>query len=305
MSEIVAVFDTNSLPLAGPLNTNFWRSIFQLCKTTGIEPVLPEIVLHESMNLRMTRAAEATENLYSAINQLSKFTDAPSVYLPSVEDMGRDWEYELRSTFTVVPISGDDALEALKREALRQPPARGGVGARDSAIWLTASRLASQGKVVNLISKNTKDFASDAQGGLHPKLQDDLLGAEGSVKYFTSIRGFMDSIATKVPAPALKSHAAQDVFSDVLREVALEYLQSDDLDVAPEKVAISQARLSAVSSSTAYLVSDTILALVTGEATLVSEDGNDLLTLNFDAWVNFEPNGGPPTSAEIIESTLK
>jgi predicted nucleic acid-binding protein len=75
------------------------------------------------------------------------------------------YQQRLLGTFDVVELDGASAIEALRREACRLPPASisfdaKGTGARDAAIWLSLVREARSGETVYLVSSDKKAFHS-------------------------------------------------------------------------------------------------------------------------------------------------
>src|SRR5262249_44757297 len=106
-----------------------------------------EIVLAEAVNARGEAADTAIQKLQEAINQASKIMSLEPIYLPDRSEVVSAWQQELESAFRVIPVNGEHAVEALKREAARRRPAREGKGGRDSAIWLGVLEEASSSDV--------------------------------------------------------------------------------------------------------------------------------------------------------------
>lgn len=168
------LLDTNALPVRGELRNPIMSALIKAAEANGVPICIPSLVIDESVNMRTTAASEASKKLREALSAAEKLFEVPPVYLPAPDEVGAAWRAELEQAFQVIPIDGSDAVEALRREAHRIPPARDGAGGRDAAIWLTAMRgreLHGDAQPVYLITNNTKDFSKD--GGLHPALADE------------------------------------------------------------------------------------------------------------------------------------
>jgi hypothetical protein len=138
----MAIFlDTNILPNRDQLLDNVVvAAVLEIGKIKQIPVALPVVVVDESVNMRLEAATEAFARLNKAHRDASRFFELDAIYIPSAVEAAEEWRRELQENFVVVEMNDSDSTEALRREALRVPPANKGKGSRDSAIWLTALR---------------------------------------------------------------------------------------------------------------------------------------------------------------------
>lgn len=294
MSEGV-VFDTNTLPQYGGLDGPLWMSIAKLCRLRSATVYLPELVLHEALNLRRNRAEVAHAKFIAAQSELSKLFPIEPVYVPDVNDIVDAWEDELRGAFVIVPLDGADAAEALKREALRIRPAREGRGARDSGIWLAALRCATDHDAVFFVSGNTADFGVRRTTELHPDLAEEATAA--GVQYLTSIHALLDHLAAKSEVPEL----SLEVLTDATRAELTDALLRDGSPLSeqfePEEARLAATIFSSVKPQRAYLVDDGTLVLATATVDLTS----DTLAISIDVtlWLTLNNTTGDIESVEV------
>jgi hypothetical protein len=144
-------------------------ALLRICAIRSYPVYISDVTRTESLNKRKILAREAIESLGSAVREMSKIfgLDELDYYIPSDINAMEAWDQELSATFTILETDGEDAKEALHREASRRPPARetnsgSATGGRDSAIWLSIKRMhiASTDQFTYFISSNTKDFAT-------------------------------------------------------------------------------------------------------------------------------------------------
>lgn len=291
MTKRVAVFDTNVLP--GPVSVDgpFWQSIFRLCEISEHTASIPEIVVHESVNWVRQKLDEHAEALLSAHRKLSALTLVEPVYIPSGEAEAAAWEARLREQFEVIPLRGEDAAEALVREALRKPPAREGKGSRDSSIWLSAMRLSIGGAHVKLVSRNTSDFGHK-KGGLHPQLAAEVKEMEVELDYFSSLDDFVSALATRDNTPTLNLNSSPEI----LREAVLASFP-DDTEVRVEEIDEVSILEEATSIDRAYKVDQAGLALIQGSVDLAVEGKRPVV--EFQAWATYEAGTGELRSMDI------
>ncbi len=306
MRDRVALLDTNVLGVAADLSTPLWVSILRLCAHADIEPCIPEIVLHESMNLRREQYLEASTRFLSAFKQISRFFDAQPVYVPDVEEIVEQWENDLRASFTVVDTRAEDAIEALRREALRQTPARAGKGGRDSLVWLTALRLARDGREVMLVSRNTDDFSGHPSGELHQDLTSEADGVSGEIQYFVGLDPFIEHIAGRTDPPDLEPGVYVELVGFELFEAMV--AAADPGRFTPEETSSAMIRLEGLSALRSYEIESRGLALINGLAILLpatsGADAEGFLTARFMAWVEFDLQSRLPTSGELQRVTV-
>jgi hypothetical protein len=305
MAEVIAIFDTNVLPVSGNLDTPFWLSILRLCEVVNISPSLPEIVVHESVNMRREQYAADRTKYLAAFKRMSRFFELAPAYIPGIEQITTEWDEALRDSFLVLEMHGDDAVEALKREALRRVPAKDGKGARDSAIWLAAMRRARTGSKVILVSKNTADFAEGTD--LHPALVEEAAGVDGEVVYFPGLDEFIEHMATRTDPPIIEASGLDDAIGTDLREFALEELIGEEGD---ERLIADQASATVHIDSDAralrsYAINALGLALIDGAGRLILDpEGGEAVRFRFRAWLDFDLSSKALISGEVSTLTL-
>lgn len=297
------VIDTNVLPVWRGLNGPLWLSVRKLCELAGIDMIVPELVVYESVNLRSTAYVRAATSFVDTFSEIEKFFDIEPIYVPNEAEIRELWDAELREVFTVIPIDGGDAIEALTREATRTRPAREGRGGRDSAVWLTVTRLAKEGRSILFVSKNTKDFGVRKTNDLHPSLEDEASGLSGSINYFTSIHGVVDALATKVQRPAVKSEDLGPVLGFDFRQLALANMAEagGDRGISASELSSENLRVTDLEIKNAYSVADRNLVLVMGKGVLSVGDWADALGVRFlfSAWLDFDPDDGSVITGEV------
>lgn len=305
MNSEVVLFDSNVLPVSGSLESPFWLSVERLCQASGITACLPAIVVHECVNIRRNQFAAAAGKFVSAFKGISRYFDAEPVYVPDVDEICRRWEEELRTQFEVLDTHGEDAIEALRREALRYTPASKGTGARDSAIWLTALRLATSGSKVTLVSMNTNDFALGKPSQLHPVLAAEAADLAGSVVYYASMDDFIDRIASPSDAPNLDTPQLVITVGLELRDATFAASAEDERfgELSAEQLGAADLIILEVRSLRAYAIGTDGLALVDGRGRFAWSDreaaGLDELGFHFRAWLDFDLQSKIPVSGEI------
>jgi len=119
-------------------------------------------------------------------------------YYPSAHVLVERKMGPVLSVFTVLPLDGSHAVEALRREAFRERPASvdKGVGARDVAIWLTAvEQSVLSDAPVYLLANDTRAFGKDS---LHPELTTEAEAIKADVTLFTETKDLIDEFATVI-----------------------------------------------------------------------------------------------------------
>jgi hypothetical protein len=302
------VLDTNVLPVWRGLDGPLWLSVRKMCELAQIDLVIPEVVVYESLNLRSGTYAQAATRFVDAFGEIEKFFDIEPIYVPDESEIRDSWEAELRGVFTVVPIDGADAVEALRREATRTRPARDGRGSRDSAVWLTVTRLAADGRDVLFVSNNTKDFGVRKTNDLHPELAAEAASLSGSVRYFTSIYAVVDELATKVEPPAVAPDDLGPVLGFDFRQLALASAAEDERhpEISATELISEHLRVTDLEVKNAYTVGDRNLVLVMGRASLPVGDPSDghELAFSFSAWLDFNPEDGAVVAGEVQNFAL-
>jgi hypothetical protein len=304
----VLLLDTNVLPLWRGLDGPLWLSIRKLCELGDIELMIPEIVVHESLNLRSAKYAQAATNFLDAFGEIEKFFEIQPIYVPDESEIRESWDAELRSVFTILPVEGADAIEALHREATRTRPAREGKGGRDSAVWLTVLRLASDGRCVNFVSSNTQDFGVRKTLDLHPHLADEASMLQGEIRYFTSVYAVVDALATKIEPPIVEPDDLRSVLGLDFRQLALASVSEDDryVKISATELLAERLQVTDLSVKNAYSVANRSLVLVMGQGSIpIGEpaDGHNL-GFSFGAWLDFDPEDGRVLAGEAQSFAL-
>jgi hypothetical protein len=304
MSKSV-VLDTNALPIRRGLNGTLWLSARKICELHDIEIVVPSIVVAETVNLRREGYAEAEGDFLTSLSKISKFYDLQPIYVPSTQEICDEWKNEIEQSLSIVIVNGDDAVEALEREASRVRPARNGSGARDSAIWLTVLRRALTDEVVYFISNNTKDFGNDGGIDLHQSLKGEIGSTSGSVCYLHSINDLIQLLADPVTVPPLDLVATAEILQtdiedqlSVLPEVT-NHFENEGPDVA----ATTHVNITEASGTIAYGVGDRTLVLVSGKGSSNVETVSDSIDMNFTfrAWIELDPASNEVIAGEVFQ----
>lgn len=307
MPEAV-VFDTNTLPVMSGLDSVLWLTTRKVCAAAGLDLVIPEIVIHESVNLRRERFEPAAADYLKSYRAVAKFFASEPVYVPSADEICEAWEQELRSTFTVVPTHGEDAAEAMQREALRRRPARNGKGGRDSAIWLTVLRLSQQFSRVSFVSKNTEDFSVKGSAGLHPELAAEAVDAAGTIAYFTSIDDLIATVARDVEVET-PDHASLlealrfDLLDTVRAEARVDHRYGD---LTTDAFDADGMTLAEVEVLRAFSIDDgppLMLLRGSGSVPLGRVSDGNTLAFTFGAWIGGATDDAP-ASGELHDLTL-
>jgi PIN domain-containing protein len=123
--------------------------------------------LQRSMQ-QQSRIGDQTEELLRIANARQKSWGSlgSEIGILRVVDIALEkYQQRLLTAFDVIELDGASAIEALRREACRLPPASTsfdakGTGARDAAIWLSLVREARSGETVYFVSSDKKAFHS-------------------------------------------------------------------------------------------------------------------------------------------------
>nr|WP_141214031.1 hypothetical protein [Mycobacterium marinum] len=257
-----------------------------------------DITLHESINLKMAEAEGWIEGLQRSHRRLGEIVPMRPIYIPSIEELSAEWEAAIRAHFDVLEVDGNDAREALRREARRILPAQKGVGARDSAIWLTAKRLASVGSSVILVTNNTGDFG---KGSLHPTLADELNGVDDRLVYLTSLQALIETIAAKTANPQFSSAQAAAILTDSARSHALDLLEKSEFEaMTAEDVLNAELVFGDIVVYSTYVLDDRGLLNLGGKFELKDAVGDETMAAaQFEAWVEFDPATGEFAKGDV------
>jgi hypothetical protein len=297
-NQPVVVIDTNQIPTQGDFESSFWRSLRHLCETQGLQLTLPDVIVHESVNKRATDASEWAESFRQSHQKLSSVARLEPIYVPQRAEIADSWRRILEAVFDVIPVHGDDAIEALKREALRQWPAQKGYGSRDSAIWLTIVRLVSAGTDVHLVTNNNHDFG---KGKLRPELLKEVAHAPGNIFYYPTKEAFVAGIATRVDVkPELSEPAGRDLLGATARARALDLLDSLEFDaISVDDVLDSEVSFTGLRVFDSFNVDGSGIANVVGRFTLSRPGGAVFASASFNTWLDFDPSTNEFSSTDL------
>lgn len=224
--------DTNILPRWGSLSAPHIAALIAVARTAGHQLALPSLVIEESVNARRRDAIAAFELLSAAHKRAFRYSDAVTTYIPSGDDSAEEWRRELSDSFKAIDLPPAAAVEALRREAHRLPPARDGKGGRDVAIWLTVLQDATGSNGPSyFVSDNTHDFARpDNKDDPHPELAAEIAATGAELSYCPSL----DSLFAKI-APRLElTVEAEELLQSAPVDGAIR--QAVDIDVLPRLV---------------------------------------------------------------------
>lgn len=301
MAGRAVVIDTNILPVYGGLDGPLWLSVRKLCEVANVDVIIPELVVHESANLRRTRYAVASTDFLSKYSEVSKYVELEPVYVPDAEEVSEVWSAELRAVFSVREIDTEDAVEALEREALRRRPARNGRGARDSAIWLMVLRLAAAYDAVFFVSANTADFGAGKRGGLHPDLASEEASARGRIEYLTDIRQLIETLATRTKVDSIDLVGLAELLRLDVRQNLVAIADAGKGFAGIESTPIDAIVFEGARILQGYLVDDRTLALVEVSGHLELEASEPVGFLS-RAWIDVNPLDGSPIAGEIYDA---
>lgn len=294
----IVILDTNILPINGNFNSRFWRAVSHLCSVKDLRLCVADITLQESINLKMAQAEGWIEGLQKSHRRLGEIVSMGPIYIPSIEELSAKWESAIRARFDVLEIDGSDAREALRREARRMLPAQNGVGARDSAIWLTAKRLAAEGSLVILVTNNSGDFG---KGSLHPVLADELSGMDDRLVYQTSLQALIEMIAVKAANPQISSVQVAQILTASARSHALDLLEQTEFEtLTAEDVLNAEFAFGDIVVYSTYVIDDRGLSNIGGKFEMKNDVGDEpIAAAEFEAWVEFDPATGEFAEGDV------
>jgi len=300
---MLIVLDTNVLPRQGKVETVMISTILRVASALGARVSITETVLHESVNARMEEATRAVDQHPQALAKLSRLSHVQPYYVPSVEQIVSSWREQLLAAFEILELHGDDAREALQREASRRKPAKvGGTGARDAAIWLCVKREHSvDPTTTHFVSANTEDFAaSRSNRQLHPDLQTEVANSNGEFVYHVSL----DSLLAAIGAPAPLVLSAEFCSTEILLSVVEQIIGHEELrkfpdfaSRAPEEFGpIEGIELYDVMVKSSYFAAERIVAFVVARFTMrlaeeVRETLGSSVVGRIGGWVELPANG--------------
>ena len=244
------VLDTNVLE-RHPFDSPLMAILKVLSRLTNHKLAISEVTLNERCSHfchQLQRGIEQEARIRHEIAELLRIGDARHRRwsLGSETETARrvgialgKYQQRLLRTFDVVELDGASAIEALRREACRLPPASTsfdakGRGARDAAIWLSLVREARSGETIYLVSSD--------KGAFHaPDLSSDL--TEGSpVIVLNDVADLIVALADAVDVDVDIEQIRES--EEIRRAIERDVLRRGILD-APAGVAASSAQASA------------------------------------------------------------
>lgn len=191
--------------------------MIEVCSRLDMHPSVPEIVMYEVINFRREKVRKYCADLRVAYQGLNGYVRMPDLYIPDEDEAADEMERALRASFEILPLREDLAAESLRREALRILPARKGVGARDSSMWLTICDLLESGHYVYFISNNSADFGKKS---LHDSLANEISAHQENFEYFSQPNDFLISKAEKITdLPLVEEHATSAFQESFLKQL--------------------------------------------------------------------------------------
>ncbi|WP_336723110.1 PIN domain-containing protein [Cellulosimicrobium cellulans] len=292
------LLDTNALPKEGTLESGFWSALFRLCEAKDIRPAISEVTLHEAVNMRREAANTVLKPFAASHTQLSRMIRMDAIYTPTGDQIAELFQDRLVGLFEILPLDGEHAREALRREAHRIAPARRGSGGRDSAIWLTVAALSNAGHEVYFVTRNSKDFG---RGGLYTELLAEVEGAPHPIQYFSSSNEFVEKIATSVDLPMLTAESIRGAFEISIRSDVIAVLEElASVDHTVDRAVNADVLINDVRGAKGYIVEGKGLAYVNASMALADPSGVQWATGRIEGWLNFEPG-----SLEALESEVE
>jgi hypothetical protein len=198
------IMDTSILRSFNPQSSS--ADLLRAIRATGAERVAaPSMVLTELCAQQAIKYREQHERAVEVLDALRATTPWPvDVFLdPRDEDAFRQhWRNKGLAVVDEIPTSAEAMHQGLFREANNLPPCRmvkGNIkiGARDTAIWLSAVEYAREhpDETVYFVSSNTNDFGD---GASYPSpMGEDLAGLEERFVQLIS----MDDVAARFAEP--------------------------------------------------------------------------------------------------------
>ncbi|MBT2382391.1 PIN domain-containing protein [Streptomyces sp. ISL-11] len=219
---MLIALDTNLLPRQGKVQSVAIATLLRVAPALNATVAIPRVVLAESINARRQEAQEAIDQHSAAVSNLAKYCEVDSYYVPSLDVIVGEWREGLEASFAILELDGEDAVEALEREALRRKPAKSnGTGARDSAIWLCVKREHfKQVGDTHFASGNTDDFAASKRDhSLHPDLAEELGERLSAFHYHTSVESVIAALCSRTKVSITTESFPDDVLLSIIDQV--------------------------------------------------------------------------------------
>ncbi len=219
----IVVIDTNIINGPAFFERLAYRATRKVCEAAGIEIGITGVTYHESLNLQVSNARTWINQLANSSRSLGAILEL-NTFIPDIKEVEDAWEAVLRENFRIYTLEGSDAVEALRREALRLAPAKeSGRGARDCAIWLTVLRLACEGRRVYLVTNNSKDFGEAPD--LRSDLQNEVDKCGADIIYISSLEMLLENISSG----SISSHISDNVDAARILSSAVKIKLLDEL----------------------------------------------------------------------------
>jgi hypothetical protein len=196
-TTIPIVIDTTLLVQSRNLDAISLNALRIVARARGLEIVVPSIALLEAESRRREEVETECNAIQRATSRLAGYSaDFSTPQLPKPEEVAARWRSSLERTFRIAHLTPENAIESLRREALRTPPTRAGRGARDAAIWLTVlDVLTEEKKPGYFVSDNSKDFGDQPdQTLLHPTLAEEAGRRGVDVRYCSSLDALLGEL---------------------------------------------------------------------------------------------------------------
>ncbi|MEU2238462.1 PIN domain-containing protein [Streptomyces sp. NPDC018338] len=192
--------------------------VLRALREAGTESVTaPEIALEELLAQKAIEHEEAHRAAKAALKRLrlASVRDTSTLAGADPEGVRKEWQERYARLFDVLPVKEEAFREGMRREMNTLPPAgvKGAVkvGARDSAIWLTAVEYARAHplETVYFVSSNTKDFG---KGGSYPTPMDkDIDGLGERFRHLVDLGEVLGEVA---PSVEVSHEAVQSALDD-------------------------------------------------------------------------------------------
>jgi len=310
---VPAIFlDTNALSQGHHVLTSSQDALVRLAQHLDLVVLISEVTANESAAKRLRDTGDAITAVSRALNRATKAIDLEPLYLPDPADLAHQWRRDLASVYTIAALHGDDAVEALEREAGRSKPAKGnGTGARDCAIWLTVKRHhIDQGGPTYFVSDNIKDFA-DKNDNLHPELVAELGELAPDLHYVRNVAGLLANLAEKRPLGLQIDRFDRSVLDSLGEQIAVSFADTADV-LTPDIMLAATIVLESAKEVEGYVIEGTGLALV--ELVVRAElavpvslgESAQAHSARFTtrAWLEVDLERGLPTSIDVDRVTF-
>lgn len=218
------LFDTNEL-LSLTMTGSVAAILQSIAAEAGLKLAISSVTEDEFRSERsreLQKAIDSAQRSHSALQRIAPYWKPPEFSYPSLDSLVEREMDRVRSVFTVLPLDGAHAVEALRREAERRRPAstdltRPGTGARDTAIWLTAiEHSRKSGKPVYLVSADGKAFGKEV---LDPVLITEATSKSAEIILYPSVAKLIDRFARRIEVTAdIPELLASDSLTHSIRE---------------------------------------------------------------------------------------